>query len=390
MKFVSGGILAILAVSPAPGQSAGDSIRRAEQLVGQMARAYKDAPALTDNVRLSYKSMRGANRNDAIAIALGAGTDARLAMEGFIVTAVNDWFYLQRENLPGKYFGRPLADNLITTFREISGGNTLPVPQCVLRYSDTLDEQVQSLGLGRARNLKIAGHRMIDFSGADVHEIQLTGANGAVVSAIVDPQTRFLLALRINDGLGITEASMSPAAHDRLAAEITFDPSGKRQVAGMADLRLGAGDAAPDFTLETLNGEPVTLSDLRGSVVVLDFWATWCGPCRWGLPKLQEFATWADGSGHPIQVFAVDIGERQPTREKIHQVVSNFWKSKNFTMPALLDYTNTVATAFEVGPIPHTVIIGPDGKVLKTHAGLDPNMVENLKQESIRALKDAG
>ena len=58
-------------------------------------------------------------------------------------------------------------------------------------------------------------------------------------------------------------------------------------------------------------------------------------------------------------------------------------------MPTLMDYDDTVAQAFEVGPIPHTVVIGPDGKLWKVHIGFNPGMVEVLKQETAQALAEA-
>ena len=142
--------------------------------------------------------------------------------------------------------------------------------------------------------------------------------------------------------------------------------------------------------MPTLDGDTIALQQLRGSVVVLDFWATWCGPCRLGLPKLQEFSYWAKRQNLDIEVFAIDTRERQPNNQKKLELVNQFWRSKRFTMPTLMDYDNKVATAYEVGGIPHTVVIGPDGRIVAVHIGFNPNMAELLKRETIKALADSG
>jgi hypothetical protein len=100
--------------------------------------------------------------------------------------------------------------------------------------------------------------------------------------------------------------TLSPKVADTLPTAIAFDAGSRKAVDSLEGLEptpIAIGETAHDFTLSTLGGETVTLSKLKGSVVILDFWATWCGPCKMALPKLQEFATWAESSGQPIKVY---------------------------------------------------------------------------------------
>ncbi|MCH8004717.1 MAG: TlpA family protein disulfide reductase [Planctomycetes bacterium] len=183
---------------------------------------------------------------------------------------------------------------------------------------------------------------------------------------------------------------MMPRRYEQLPEPIVFRSEGRRAVKTPADLALGEGDRAPDFTLPTLDGKSITLSDLRGRVVVLDFWASWCGPCRLGLPLLDKFAAWARTEGAPVEVFAVNFGERRRTAEGRREIATRYWKQAGYTVPVLLDLDNSVATAFEVGPIPHMVVIGPDGTILDVEVGLNMSMTSHLKELTNQALGKTG
>src|SRR6185295_17811123 len=140
-----------------------------------------------------------------------------------------------------------------------------------------------------------------------------------------------------------------------LATPIAFDAGKRTSVKTMEELEPTAvkeGEAAPDFTLATLSGDSVTLSKLHGSVVVLDFWATWCGPCKMALPKIQEFAKWAESSGQPIKVYAVDVWEHTTGADQTKEKVGEFWKSKGYTFPTLLDLDQAVVKKYGFQSIP--------------------------------------
>jgi peroxiredoxin len=120
------------------------------------------------------------------------------------------------------------------------------------------------------------------------------------------------------------------------------------------------GKPAPGFTLKDLQGKPVALAQLKGHVVVLDFWATWCGPCVASLPHLDKL--YQDKSAAGVQVFAVNQNEAAP-------VVRKFIESKHLTMPVLLDGKGDVGKKYSVEGIPQTVVIGKDGKIKKVIIG---------------------
>lgn len=115
---------------------------------------------------------------------------------------------------------------------------------------------------------------------------------------------------------------------------------------------LEIGNIAPDFQLSTLAGEEVSLSDFLGQRVMINFWATWCPPCRAEMPDMEEFYLYND-----IIILAINLTETEPNVQQVQDFVNEFYLS----FPILLDETLTVATAYEVKPIPTSYFIDSNG-----------------------------
>jgi len=133
---------------------------------------------------------------------------------------------------------------------------------------------------------------------------------------------------------------------------------------GAASLPQMAGEPAPDVTLTLLDGSPLRLSDLRGNVVVVNFWASWCEPCRAEMPELQAFWDAAQTAGEKTTI--VGVGVRTDVDKNARDLVA----AGGFTYPIGRD-TNTdrpgigpIETAFGIpSAYPSTVVIRPDGIV---------------------------
>ncbi len=120
------------------------------------------------------------------------------------------------------------------------------------------------------------------------------------------------------------------------------------------------GKMAPDFTLNGLDGQEVSLSDLRGRPVLLNFWASWCGPCRLEMPFLQEiYEKWA-GTG--LVLLAVNLQE-DPDE------VREFVGGAGFSFPVLLTTGNEIPLAYNIRGIPATFFIDADGVIRDIKVG---------------------
>lgn len=146
------------------------------------------------------------------------------------------------------------------------------------------------------------------------------------------------------------------------------------------------GKPAPTFRLDSLDGTAIDLASLRGQVVVLDFWATWCGPCVHALPLLHEVAAWGKEQALPLTVVAVNVWESPNVDERLERA-ADFWKQRKFTLPVAMDMDDEVAKLYGVTGIPTTIVIRPDGTVHAQHVGAGQTFVEQLKSEIREAVK---
>lgn len=121
-----------------------------------------------------------------------------------------------------------------------------------------------------------------------------------------------------------------------------------------AEVGLERGQLAPDFEITTLDGDVVNLSDFRGERVLLNFWASWCGPCRAEMPDMQKFHEDTD-----VELLAVNLTETESNKDNITDFLDEF----GITFTILLDENSKVSTIYNIKPIPTTFLINSDGTI---------------------------
>lgn len=122
------------------------------------------------------------------------------------------------------------------------------------------------------------------------------------------------------------------------------------------------GGPAPGFQLQSLDGQTISLSDLRGSPVLLNFWATWCGPCRLEMPFLQEVYEDQEWAARGLVMLAVNLQEPGET-------VRKFVEENGFTFTVLLDTGGEVGNLYNISGIPTTYFIDNDGIIKNVKMG---------------------
>ena len=131
---------------------------------------------------------------------------------------------------------------------------------------------------------------------------------------------------------------------------------------------------APDFTLASLDGKQVTLSSFKGSLVFVNFWATWCGPCQSEIPSLKALYEKLKVKG--LVILGVDLSESAAD-------VGKFVKEKGMTFPVLLDSDSAVGMIYASQSIPVTYIIGRGGTMLARKVGFDGSAWDSPENVSL-------
>lgn len=126
------------------------------------------------------------------------------------------------------------------------------------------------------------------------------------------------------------------------------------EIAETNELGNRRGNIAPDFSLETLEGEVLSLSDFKGKKVFLNFWATWCPPCRAEMPDIQKFSEDED-----VVVLAINLTHTEDSLT----TVDTFIQDRGFTFPVLIDKNGEVAELFRVQAYPTSYMIDSNGTI---------------------------
>lgn len=175
------------------------------------------------------------------------------------------------------------------------------------------------------------------------------------------------------DGLG---AEKSSAETEKNGTGTEKHEAAADQGDGVIEFKPGMpikeGVQAPDFTGELIDGTSITLSELQGKPVIINFWATWCGPCVKEMPAFERLK---DDFGDKIGIIAVNCGDDAGT-------VKDFVEENGYTFPVVLDEEYSISMLYPTNSIPYTVVVDAEGRVTHISTGaLDADtMYERYKE----------
>jgi cytochrome c biogenesis protein CcmG/thiol:disulfide interchange protein DsbE len=143
------------------------------------------------------------------------------------------------------------------------------------------------------------------------------------------------------------------------------------------EVGLSVGNVAPDFSLQTLNGQTVHLSDFRGKPVIVNFWTTWCPPCKKEMPDMEKFYKTYHSE---VELLAVHLTS-QDTRENAKSFVNEY----QLSFPVVLDEKKNALKLYHIQTIPTSYIIDQDGVIRKKIVG---PMTYKQMEEATAALRE--
>jgi thiol-disulfide isomerase/thioredoxin len=265
------------------------------------------------------------------------------------------------------------------------GGHCRPCQQKMIKYGVELQEwktaeaaAVEMAEQAQGEDVAAARYQV----GVIVMDQALIKHKDELFSRVHDEMTRALAAHQnfsnalLLDGRALAYLKQDDAAKAQFEQFIKLrpesDPDRQRALRYISQPELARARMAPAFAVTTLDGQRVSLDDFKGKVVLLDFWATWCGPCREALPHMQKIAK--NFQGQPLVVLSVSLDNNE---EKWKEFITK----NGMTWMQYRDggFEGPVARMFSVNAIPHTYTIDADGVLQDEHIG-DASIEGKLKK----------
>ena len=146
---------------------------------------------------------------------------------------------------------------------------------------------------------------------------------------------------------------------------------------GLPSHAIEAGQAAPDFELPGRQGQALRLADYKGKTVYLDFWASWCGPCKQSFPWMNDMQSRYASKG--LRVLAINVDQKSDDAK-------TFLNDNPARFDVAYDQAGKAPRSYAIKGMPTSVLIGPDGKVLAVHSGFKDEQRGELEQQIRQAL----
>ncbi|MGA2482697.1 MAG: redoxin domain-containing protein [Candidatus Acidiferrales bacterium] len=293
-----------------------------------------------------------------------------------------------------KYLHERMTGAALDDFKKADkqdGGHCLACQKQMIKYGVKLGEwktaeQAAEEMVGEAQGEKgmaLAHYQFADVllaEGLQKHKDELFARAHEEIGKALAAYAAFPDALYL-DGMALAHLRQDDEAKARFEQYVkrmpAEDPDRQRALRYISRPELARARMAPPFAVTTIDGQRISMDDLQGKVVLVDFWATWCGPCREALPHIREVAR--KFQGEPLVILSVSLDDDE-------QKWKEFVAKNEMTWPQYRDggFGGQVAKLFDVTAIPHTFTIDADGVLQEEHIG-DASIEGKLKKLLARA-----
>jgi len=369
----------------------GDGAAEARAAFEEVVAVYREAPALTDRMAYTVQIPGSPVHEDAFEIGLGPGDACEVRIGDFESVAIGDEFFFgvggPRPAYVGVERGAGFADALA---RALDGAANLAAPPHVyMREGAPLDRIVESFGFGIAANSNLARTEIAEVEGRSLRRFEIS-IDGGAIELFTDPESNLMQAMTLRGtppgapaGAEIVvDVSFDPHIVDPSEAPVAFETAGRiRADSGRQLMRTGpeVGQKVSDLVFETRDGSTTRLSEIDAEFVVMDFWASWCGNCRFVLPATQRVSEWAAAEGLPVVCLGVNTDEEFGTRAERLAAIDAWWSDLDLGFECVIDKDDAAGDELGVGNLPAMVVVDRSGTIVYAHAGLDKEAEAHLK-----------
>ena len=394
----------VLAPASAPVRAAVDDRAAATAALESIIKAYRDprGVAVEVEVTVGAKSQLAEGKSPSVkgSFLFGDRRRAVLSLRDYQLRLSGGRIVATHDSNPLAYLD--VSDNGSPFYALFNAFQALPIPELALALGeDPADEVCMQLmpQLSDVLPLRVADDE-IDGQACKVLVLESDDASQQI-KLYFDPETNLVERTvgakkggpEVEEGSEVTWSVVSKASRPKdgpTDATFTFDPAGKQKVDGLAALisrdaaaaedrdvqALKAGEPAPALALPKVGGGDWDLVAVRPKPVVVDFWATWCGPCVGSLPALERLAKEFDGK---VEVMMVNSGEQGSREEREARITKVYTDRKVPALRCVLDMDGQAARRWLVRAFPTTFVVAPDGRIAGVWVGASPQSEREIK-----------